>query len=155
MTRRHRRPAALLSSLLLLAGCAPGLPLPGPSSVTSLLPEDAISCPPLVEAAWEARLYFGRSARDGGELSDAEWQRFLAEEVTSRFPDGLTVLDGYGQWRSGEDAPIEREGTKLLVIVVPDIGEALPKLRALSGIYKVRYDHESVLLSYQPVCVQF
>ena len=33
---------------------------------------------------------------------DAAWDAFLADTVTPRFPDGLTVLDARGQWRDSE-----------------------------------------------------
>ena len=35
-------------------------------------------------------LYFGL-ARPKGAVTELEWQLFLRDEVTSRFPDGLTV----------------------------------------------------------------
>jgi len=35
-------------------------------------------------------LYFGR-ARPQGFVSELEWPLFLRDEVTSRFPDGLTA----------------------------------------------------------------
>jgi hypothetical protein len=44
-----------------------------------------------------AELLFGR-----GNVSDRNWDRFLADEVTPRFPDGLTVFDAKGQWRNPE-----------------------------------------------------
>src|SRR5689334_21818217 len=47
-------------------------------------------------------LLFGASRRDGSAVGEVEWQAFLDTEVTPRFPDGLTVLTGYGQWRSGD-----------------------------------------------------
>src|SRR5690606_25210715 len=31
--------------------------------------------------------------------AEAAWRGFLDREVTPRFPDGLTVVDVYGQWR--------------------------------------------------------
>jgi hypothetical protein len=39
-------------------------------------------------------LYFGRSRPDGGTVSDEEWKIFLADIVTPRFPEGLTVVHG-------------------------------------------------------------
>ena len=45
-------------------------------------------------------LMFGRNI--GGRLgvTEARWSRFLADEITPRFPDGLTVVDASGQWRA-------------------------------------------------------
>jgi hypothetical protein len=33
-------------------------------------------------------LYFGTQKPEGGVVSDAEWQQFLSDEITSRFPSG-------------------------------------------------------------------
>ena len=48
---------------------------------------------------WRTELYFGRDKNDGTQVSDEEWSKFLDEFVTPKFPDGLTVLDGSGQYR--------------------------------------------------------
>lgn len=63
-------------------------------------------------------VYFGLSKPDGSLVSATEWQAFLDETVTPRFPAGLSVIDGRGQWRdrSGE---IDREPTKVLIVVHP------------------------------------
>src|SRR5438067_2229644 len=46
-----------------------------------------------------AELMFGRKGGDRIGVSEVEWARFLDREITARFPDGLTVLTGAGQWR--------------------------------------------------------
>src|SRR5690606_41197674 len=45
-------------------------------------------------------LYFGTQRPGGAPVTEAEWAAFLDEKVTPRFPDGLTVLTGNGQWRN-------------------------------------------------------
>jgi hypothetical protein len=62
-------------------------------------------------------LFFGRNKPDGSEVSRDEWQRFLAGEVTPRFPAGFTVLEGYGQFR--EAGEIIRENSFVLIVVYP------------------------------------
>lgn len=150
---RRPTPAALAALPLLLAACVPGsLPLPGASGLV----EAPISCPPLIEPASEARLYFGlERGHGGGPITEAEWQAFLDEVVTPRFPDGLTVLDAYGQWRAGEGAPIARERSKVLVVVLDSLRARLPDLRAVAGSYKARFRQQSVLLTAKPVCAAF
>src|SRR4051794_24508144 len=60
------------------------------------------------------RLYFGRNVRagcataPGGTVTDSAWTAFVREVVTGRFPDGLTVYGGEGQWRE-PDGRIVRE----------------------------------------------
>ena len=46
-------------------------------------------------------LYFGLTHR-AGRVSESQWQAFLREEVTPRFPDGLTVWQTDGQWRKSD-----------------------------------------------------
>ena len=107
------------------------------------------------EPATEAALYLGRSKGEGGQVGEAEWTEFLDREVTPRFPDGLTVLDGYGQWRADPAAPIAKEDSKVLVIVLFGVAAARPHLEALIEAYKARFRQQSVLLTTQPVCAAF
>src|SRR5262245_56114933 len=44
-------------------------------------------------------LYFGLT-RPKGAVSELEWQLFVRDEVGTRFPEGLTVWDADGQWRT-------------------------------------------------------
>src|SRR5215203_4392269 len=44
-------------------------------------------------------LYFGTAKADSSTITEDEWKIFLADVVTPRFPDGFTVLTGYGQFR--------------------------------------------------------
>ena len=55
-----------------------------------------------------AELFFGRDRAGQQTVSDAEWADFLASVVTPNFPDGLTVFDGYGQWRNPTTGAIGR-----------------------------------------------
>ena len=61
-----------------------------------------------------ADLLFGRT-----RVSETKWARFLAAEVTPRFPDGFTVLDAKGQWRAPGSQKISRERSKVLMIAMP------------------------------------
>ena len=74
--------------------------------------------------------------------------------VTPRFPDGLSVLDVAGQFRSGTGA-IVREPSKLLVILVPDAAAAAKKIGQVVAAYKRQFDQETVLNAEHPVCVAF
>ena len=78
----------------------------------------AAACPSGTELFAEYRLFFGRSQGEVEVVSEEAWRAFLAEEVTPRFPDGLTVLDAAGQWREGSGT-IVRERTKLLLVLAP------------------------------------
>ncbi len=45
---------------------------------------------------------------------------FLAKEVTPRFPDGLSLFSGYGQWRNPEGRILKEMSRLLLIWYVPD-----------------------------------
>lgn len=113
-------------------------------------------CPPGLEAATVAEAYFGRSVRDRQEVTEAEWREFLADTVTPAFPDGLTALDGHGQWRNPQGAIIS-EATKLLVLILPgqDTAEARARLRPVEDAWKARFRQQSVLTVFRPACVGF
>jgi hypothetical protein len=69
------------------------------------------------EAYLRTELFFGTAKADGSTVSEAEWQKFLADEVTPRFPDGFTVLAGDGQFR--DEGKIIREKSFVLIILYP------------------------------------
>ncbi|HEY0437853.1 MAG TPA: DUF3574 domain-containing protein, partial [Phenylobacterium sp.] len=76
---------------LLLAGCVSTRPPPAPL------------CPAGQDYLQTAQLFFGRNIAGQPEVSEADFRKFVDEELTPRFPDGLTVLDGGGQWRGKQD----------------------------------------------------
>lgn len=116
----------------------------------------APACPDGTTRATVAEAYFGRSRRDGPEISEAEWRDFLAATVTPAFPDGLTALDGRGQWRRA-DGTILSEASKILLVVLPgvDAAAARARLRPLEDAWKARFRHLSVLTVYRSACVGF
>ncbi|MEU3724809.1 DUF3574 domain-containing protein [Streptomyces sp. NPDC031705] len=68
----------------------------------------------------ETRLYFGTQRPDGRQpVAQGEFGRFLDDEVTPAFPEGLTLRDGSGQWR-GEDGSIVRESSYEVVLLYPE-----------------------------------
>lgn len=100
----------------------------------------------------QSTLYFGLESPDGG-VSEQEWATFLADEISPRFPDGLTVLSAYGQGFSTKayGTPMLSETTKMLIVVHPDAAEATDKLAELKRIYKERFAKTGVFHTRQPV----
>ncbi len=62
-----------------------------------------------------AELIFGRSIGGRIEVSEKHWMQFVDEEITPRFPDGLTVFDAAGQWRDKTSKNITRESSKIVL----------------------------------------
>lgn len=89
-------------------------------------------------------LYFGRNS-PSGEISEEQFQHFLAVEVTKRFPDGLTLLDGLGQFLDSSGT-IVKEKSKLLILFYPlNDRQADRKVEDIRTAYKGQFRQESVL----------
>ena len=63
-------------------------------------------------------LYFGTDRPDGMVTAE-DWQSFLNDSVTPRFPEGLSVWRASGQWKSNAGS-VARESSYVLNIVHPD-----------------------------------
>jgi hypothetical protein len=96
-------------------------------------------------------LYFGLT-RANGAISELEWQIFLRDEVTRRFPDGFTAWDAGGQWRTPA-GKIEQERSKVLLLVHPDRAEARKGVQEVIEIYRKMFEQQSVLWESSRVCV--
>ncbi len=115
---------------------------------------NAASCPSGTELFAEYRLFFGRSQGDVEVVSEEAWRSFLAEEVTPRFPEGLTVFDAAGQWRDGLGTII-RERTKLLLVLAPPGDDAMQRTDEIANAYKRAFGQSSVLRVVTEACVSF
>jgi hypothetical protein len=65
--------------------------------------------------------------------------------VTPRFPDGLTLLTGYGQFRNSAGV-INKERSHLLILFYPpQMRDASKLIQELRETYKAMFQQESVL----------
>ena len=87
-------------------------------------------------------------------MDDMDWNLFLADTITPRFPDGLTVLDAAGQWR-GPTGAMEGERSKVVIILSSPGPEKVRLLDEISSEYKRRFAQESVLLVIRDACATF
>lgn len=95
-------------------------------------------------------LYMGL-LRPKGVVSELEWQIFLRDEVTRRFPEGLTVWDADGQWR-GPSGTIDHERSKVLLLVHPDTADARRSVQEIIEAYRKTFEQQSVLWESARVC---
>jgi hypothetical protein len=102
-----------------------------------------------------AELMFGRDIGRGVGVSEAEWQRFVARELVSRFPDGLTIIDAVGQWRNRDSGRIVQEPSKHVEIVLPGNKDDDARLDAVVAAYKRAFHQHSVGVIVRPACVAF
>jgi len=139
ISQAARRSRALLAPILalFLSACTGSRP-PAPSMCAQRILE---------------RAYFGMNTPDG-EVTEREWRRFVDEEVTPRFPDGLTIIEGQGQWR-GESGRIVREPSRILEIVHPESPSAEESVADIARAYRKRFSQEAVLVLKSPASACF
>lgn len=102
-----------------------------------------------------AELLFGRDVGNRLGVGETAWSRFVAHEMTPRFPDGLTVTDAIGQWRDTTHGTIVREPSKRVEIVLPGGDNDEVRLDAIVKAYKDEFHQQSVGVIVRPACVAF
>jgi hypothetical protein len=100
-------------------------------------------------------LFFGSERPDKPEVSDVEFKQFLDEQITPRFPDGLTVLKGFGQFREA-DGDIVQESSFVLILLYPreTLRESSARIEEIRRLYKDQFEQESVLRVDDPRAVR-
>ena len=93
-----------------------------------------------VAAAGLVQAGFGESLREAREA------RFLDTEITPRFPDGLVVVDGAGQFLDERNV-LWREPSKIVIILYAprDARAAYKKINTIASRYCDLFNQESVL----------
>ena len=141
----NRLRAAALSlvaaALLTLAGAGCAAPTPAEEI-----------CPEGFDRYVEFQLFFGLHDSDGNRVSEAQWEQFLEDTVTPRFPAGMTIIDVKGQWQEpGGD--IQKEDTKLLMGLLDSAdGEGLRLINEISDEFVVRFDQDPVFRIVNEIC---
>jgi hypothetical protein len=155
LTNRTWRGLALATSLLI------GTAIEARAQVAQQQPQDRPGIQRRIpEAARQGVLPFVRTelffgtAKPDGVVTKAEFKRFVDEEVTKRFPDGLTVLEGDGQFR-GSDNVIIKEKSFVLILLYPfdtkqKSSQRIDKIREL---YVEKFEQQSVLRVDDPFVV--
>ena len=98
-------------------------------------------------------LYFGTSKSDG-VVSEQEWADFLQVTVTPKFPQGLTVWQGNGQWQTDEGNVI-KEKSYVLNILHEESVQAEQGIKYIISQYTKQFLQESVLRVRDETCVTF
>ena len=94
-------------------------------------------------ACREYKICCGLSSKHG-EVSEEAWRQFCDRHVSAAFPDGYTVVDATGYWRTGSNATAS-ERAKVILIVAP--AAAREKVRSVAQRYREEHGQEAVLIS--------
>lgn len=142
-----QRTASPRTRLAVAAAVLTTLTVGAPAAYASLDEERPASSSGARGAAYvETRLLFGTERPDGGpDVTDRQFMAFVDREVTPRFPQGLTVQTGRGQWKDA-NGTVERERSYELVLLYP-AGEAAARdgqVERIREAYVRAYAQEAV-----------
>ena len=89
-----------------------------------------------------------------GRVSSDDWQHFLANVITPRFPEGLTAWSAAGQWQNpaGE---LQKEDAYVLHVVHRDEAKYDTAVHEIVDTYKLRFQQQAVLRVRTPTCISF
>ena len=99
---------------------------------------------PKKESFLRTELYFG-AGKPGADVTKEQFDSFVYGEVTPRFPDGLTSMAGYGQFK-GSDGEIVEESSFVLILLYPpeDGEEANREIEEIRAAYEHAFEQELV-----------
>jgi Protein of unknown function (DUF3574) len=130
--------------------------IPPASPQAFLVTSESLVCKTQLNGAMFLRteLVFGMSRSSGPDITEAEFQSFVDDQITPRFPDGLTVLSGNGQFKDSSGT-IVQEKSKLLVLLYPFNKQSIQLVEDVRAEYKGMFQQQSVLRIDEQMCVSF
>jgi hypothetical protein len=102
----------------------------------------------------KTELYFGEDEPGGKHVDPKAWRDFLTKVVTPRFPKGMTVVEANGQMQHGS-GKIERQATRLIVLVHKPTPVAGRLISEIIGIYRAGFANAQVMRLRMPVLADF
>jgi hypothetical protein len=101
---------------------------------------------PKLHQIWNrVELYFGTDRETDPPVSDADFFGFLDGTVTPLFPDGLTLVSGYGQFFNSKGVLVKERSKVLIILYPPHSKDANRNIQHIRDEYKTRFSQESVL----------
>jgi hypothetical protein len=117
-----------------------------PASLPAASAAERPKRPTTAAEVWvRTELYFGTNKPNNEQVTEAELNNFVEQVVTERFPDGLTLLTGYGQFRNSRGELIREKSHLLILFYPPQMQNANKLIQEIREEYKLAFSQESVL----------
>lgn len=142
MKTLHKLGTILIGSLLI-------------SSTVSSRKVLATDCPDGSESIAKVELFFGLDIPGGGMVKPEAWTTFVEEQVTPKFPDGLTIYEVLGQWQDATTGQTIQESSRVLMMLYEPSLENETNIEAIRSTYKQQFYQDSVMRLDESVCVSF
>ncbi len=146
MKNKHLNSLYLAGLLLIMPVC--------PATIARAQIPETSDTNPSQKTFLKDELYFGLTKPGGETISDPEWQEFVKEVITPRFREGLTALDGSGQFLN-RDGILIRENSKIVILIYENSPAKNRAIQEIIENYKRRFQQESVLRTTSEVKVSF
>lgn len=89
-------------------------------------------------------LFFGRNLAGDAQVSEEQFQAFVDNVVTPRFPTGLTILDASKQFENSTNGS-RQEPLKVITLFVEDTPNSQVAIDEIVTAYRQQFKQESVL----------
>lgn len=144
-----------MSKLTIVFSVMAVLALTSPGQKAHAQSNPQVNCPRSQLVWLETKLFMGLSRSGSGAVSKHEWEKFVAENFVSSFPNGFTIVETTGYWRDKNTKATVYENGKQVVI----LHEATPgnetMINEIAERYRARFDQQSVLISSSRANVRF
>ncbi len=87
-------------------------------------------------------------------MTEQDFQLFVDREITPHFPQGLTLLAGYGQFLD-KKGTLVKENAKLLILLYPFNKDRNKSIEEIRRAYLKMFQQEAVLRVDGQSCVSF
>jgi hypothetical protein len=107
---------------------------------------DPVQRPTASPEVWlRTELYFGTKRAGLPDVTKAQFDQFVTDFITPRFPDGLTRFMADGQFRNSRNELIMETSHVVILFYPPQMRGANAALEQIRQDYKDQYQQESVL----------
>jgi Protein of unknown function (DUF3574) len=116
------------------------------AAISTASAAEQIKRPKATAEVWaRTELYFGTNRGNIEPITEIEFNNFIDSQVTPKFPDGLTLLTGTGQFRTSVGVLIREKSHVLILLYPPQMQDANAKIQEIREAYKTAFGQESVL----------
>ena len=136
----------LLIILLLTIALIPSARIQARTAATNSAATVLNNASPQTAPFLRTELYFGTDRKAVPPVSESEWQCFVERSISRRFPEGLTVFQGDGQFQERSGA-IVKEQSFVVVLLYP-LAERRSRNQRIEEIrseYMKEFHQQSVL----------
>lgn len=93
----------------------------------------------------ETDLYFGQSKPSGGQVTEAEWNRFKENYISKVFKEGSSVINLTGNWYDPQSHKLISEPTYKVIYFYKRSRQISIQIDSLRYWYKTLFQQQSVL----------